>query len=258
MTSIPDLIAQWRAKTLSGASLMRGLVSWNAWEVPVSEAAVKVALTEQALPSIQLSTARDGKACLLIFSTEAAYEVYRKANNVAVAQHFVSMPGRTLFGVPLDGVDQLWIDPLCPHDIYYDTGQLGRLRECAAALAVETALAGLRQGEAPDGALKLVRNHPAYFIAVAQIDGVPRMLLAPDAKGRMLGAIFTTDDAYDAFLPHAKAQAGAADVQRLQMSGVALFAALARMQLDGIVFNCDGPVAPVAFAHAMAKVVLDG
>ena len=83
------------------------------------------------------------------------------------------------------------------------------------------------------------------------------MLMAPDTKGRALAAVFTADDAYDAFAPDAKAQAGADPVQRLQLSGVALFNILQKLQIDGIVFNCAGPVTPVAFAAAFTRVVLE-
>ncbi len=141
MISVPDLIARWRAKTLSGTGLMRGLVAWDAWDVPISEAAVATALVEQALPALQLGTGRDGKACLLIYSGAEAYAAYRAASNTSAVQHFVTLTGRTLFAIPMDGVEQLWIDPLSPYDIYYDADQIARLRAYAAARSAHHARA---------------------------------------------------------------------------------------------------------------------
>jgi len=44
----------------------------------------------------------------------------------------------------------------------------------------------------------------------------------------------------------------------LQIDGDALFDTFQRMKIDGFVFNCSGPVVPVAFAQAAAGFVLAG
>lgn len=258
MNPVPELIAQWRAKTISGTALMRGLVTYDAWEMPVSEAAATAALAQNALPSVQMSTASDGKTILLVYSSPQAYDVFSKANNVTTEQHFVKLPGRVVFDMPTERVDKLWIDCFSPHDIWYGPEQFERLRDYVKALAVEEALSGLRHGTAPDSAVELVRDHPLYIVPVVEIGGSRRLLLAPDDNGRTLGAIFTSDDAFDAYEPSAVAQAGGGEVKQMQTDGRGLFEILQRMQIDGFVFNCAGPVAPVAFAQAMAKVVMEG
>lgn len=257
LTPIPDLIAQWHAKTISGTALMRGLVSYDAWELPVSEAAAKVALAQNALPSVQLSTLSEGKTVLFVFSSPEAYNLYSRANSVTTAQHFVKLHGRTVFAMPTDRVDQVWVDCFSAHDIWYGQDHFGRLRDYVNALAVEEALTGLRHGSAADGAIALVRDHPTYFLPVADIEGARRLLLAPDEKGRRLGAVFTSDDTFDAFGPDGQAQARGAKIEQIQTDGRGLFGLLQGMQLDGFVFNCAGPIPPVAFAHAMATVVME-
>ncbi len=122
---------------------------------------------------------------------------------------------------------------------------------------VEEALANLRKGTAPDGALRRVRDYANYSVAAAMHEGRPRMLMAPDNKGRTLAAIFTFDDTYEAFGPDARAQSGGEPVEQMHLRGEALFNALQGFQLDGIVFNCAGPPAPVAFAPAFARVVME-
>lgn len=257
MTPVPDLVAQWRAKSLSGTALMRGLVTYDSWEVQVSDAAAQVAVAQNALPSVQLSTASDGKTILLLFSSPEAYGVFSKANNVTTAQHFVKLPGRSLFDMPTERVDKLWIDCFSAHDVWYGPEHYGRLRDYVNALAVEEALAGLRHGAAADDAIELVRNHPTYFLPVAEVDGARRLLMAPDQSGRKLGALFTSDDTFDAFEPDGAAQAKGARIEQVQTDGRGLFGLLQTMQLDGFVFNCAGPVKPVAFAQGMAKVVME-
>jgi hypothetical protein len=52
--------------------------------------------------------------------------------------------------------------------------------------------------------------------------------------------------------------AGDAKVQQLQTDGGALFDTFLWMKVDGFVFNCSGPITPVAFAQAAADIILKG
>jgi SseB protein N-terminal domain len=260
MTVIADLVAQWRDGKIDGLGLMRGLIGYGEWQVPISERALAQALGGNALPALQLTSDKEGKTCLLLFSSAPAYQRYGDANadHSTPPQHFVTLPGSTLFGASLETVDRICIDPFSPQDIFYDKPQFGRLREYAGAILVEEALTGLRHGQAKDGAVAVVRDYRAYSLAVVERDGSPRLLMAPDQKGRALAAIFTAADAYDAFMPDAKAAAGGGEVREMIYEGRALFEALQGMRLDGLVFNCSGPVAPIAFAPGFAKVVIEG
>jgi hypothetical protein len=256
MANVTELIRQWHNKTISGFALMRGLVEFSAWEVPISESAAGEALASNTMPSLQLSKNPDGKICLLLFTSTDAFQIYRKANAITIKQHFLKTQGRLLFGVPMEGVDQVWIDPLSPHDIYYDAAQLGVLRECVNAIAVEEALVNLRQGKEQPDALQLVRDYQNYTVASTQHDGHPILVMAPDNKGRQLAAVFTADDAFDAFKAEMNVSADST-VRQLQLNGEQLFGMLQRMTLDGFVFNCAGPIKPVAFAQAVAGIVLE-
>jgi hypothetical protein len=256
VATVSESIEQWRNKQISGVSLMRVLVSRPDWSVPVSESAVADMLAQNNASRIQFSRNKEGKNCLLLFSTGDAYDVYRQALAIPGTQHFLQTTGTWVFRLPLDEIDQIWIDPLTKHDIYYEKEQFARLSEIARAVLVEEALVNLRTGTAQDGAIRLVRDYQGYSVAVTLHEGRPRMLMAPDSKQRALAAIFTADDAYDAFAPEAKTQAGDVPVQQLRLPGEAMFNALQKMKLDGIVFNCAGPVTPVAFAAAFMRVVL--
>lgn len=255
MTAIPELIAAWRAKKVTGSDLMRGLVSYNAWEVPISEKTVAAALAENTMPSLQLSTSKEGKSCLMLFSSPAAYEVYRVANSHASEQHFLKTVGTWLFRLPFDQVDQIWIDALSPYDIFYGKEHFPRFAKTAEAVLVETALLGLRQGNPPEAALQRVKRYANYFVAASVQDGKPTLVLAPDDKGRRLAPVFTADESFAAFAEEMNAGSKMV-VTQVQMSGETLFDMLRGMALDGIVFNCSGPPPPVAFAQAFADLAL--
>ena len=99
-------------------SIERALVSRPDWSVPVSESAVAEMLAENTASRIQFSRNKEGKNCLLLFSSGDAYNVY--------------------------GAVRLVRD-------YYGKEQFGRLREMAGAILLEETLMNLRKGAAQDG-----------------------------------------------------------------------------------------------------------
>src|SRR5258706_685560 len=131
MASVSESIEQWHNKQISGVSLMRALVSHLDWSVPVSESAVAEMLAENTASRIQFSRNKEGKNCLLLFSSADEYNVYRDALAIPSTQHFLQTTGTWVFRLPLDDIDQIWIDPLTKHDIYYEKEQFTRLREMA-------------------------------------------------------------------------------------------------------------------------------
>jgi hypothetical protein len=80
-----------------------------------------------------------------------------------------------------------------------------------------------------------------------------QLVMAPDQKGRTLAAIFTAEDACAAFLE----ETSQTHLQSLTYSGKNLFEILGKMDLTGMVFNCSGPITPVAFAAAFSQIVLE-
>jgi hypothetical protein len=166
--------------------------------------------------------------------------------------------GTWVFTLPMEKIDELWVDPLSPHDIYYRKEQLKSLGEMANAVRVEEALLGLRKGIAPEDAIRTAREYKNYYLPVTLRNEKPAFIMAPDDNGRALAVAFTADDTFDAFTPEAKEMAGGGEVQQMQIDGEALFDTFQRMKIDGFVFNCSGPVPPVAFQQAVAGIILAG
>ena len=261
MASIAETILAWRAGQLTGTQLMRSLVSHTHWIIPLSEAAATEMLANNEVPRVQYNRDAKGINRLMLWSSRETFDLYAKRAGLNQEQHYLDTAGTWVFRLPLrnalDGIDQIWIDPLNEHDILYDKEQFGRLHDFAAAVAIEDDLAALRAGTASDGAVVRVREYQGYLVAVARKPtGERSLILAPDSQGRKLAAVFTHSDAFDAFLPEAQARSVGDEVQGVQLGGQGLFAMLGKIELTGMVFNCAGPVKPVAFAAAMSNIVL--
>jgi hypothetical protein len=255
---ITKLVAQWRQQKINATTLARGLVGYDKWSVLISEEAVGDALANNINPPMKLITGDDGLVNLVLFSSGSTIDSYRKANKATGPIHYVTCHGTGLFRMSFDGIDQIAIDPATPNDIYYKKHQFEWLREIADAVHVEEALAGLRYGKPPKDAMQTVLDYPRYFLPVCKDPDNPSMITAPDNQGRKLAAAFTSEDAYEAFTPRAQEVADGAEVEQLQVNGKMLFEALQRMPIDGFVFNCAGPVDPVAFQQAAAGLILQG
>ena len=251
-------IEQWQNKQINGTALMRCLVSYGQWMVPVSEAAAGEMLQQGQIPRVMFSRDAQGVSRLFIFSDGDAYSEYRKAANMTEEQYFLSAKGTWVFRLPTDEIDYIAIDPASPHEIAYDRNLLPRLKEMADAVEVEAALSDLRASTGTtEELLPLVINYQGYRVAIGKQGDSHYIALAPDEKGRKLAAVFTSDEAIDAYTEQAKQRFPGVELKWLGLPGVQLFEQLAKMRIDGIVFNCEGPAKPVAFAAQFAQLILD-
>jgi len=256
MPTVPELVARWRDKQLTGTALMRALVTHPTWTLPISESAAAESLATNAVSRLQYNRTPEGVNRLMIFSNPETYSTYRTNSGSTGEQHLVTTTGTWIFRLPLDAIDQLWIDPLTANDIFYDKAQFDRLRRMADAVEVEEMLAGLRHGNAPEGAIGIVKKYQNFWIPVGIHETGMRLVMAPDDKGRSLAAVFTAEDLIDAFIGLARAHEHGTVEERV-MSGENLFSILNTMPIDGMVFNCNVPVTPVAFAKGFAQIVCD-
>lgn len=134
----------------------------------------------------------------------------------------------------VDGeVDWVVVDAAVPEStVHFGREQLSRLRLLADAVALEAA-ATAWSGVPLDSLVK----YPAYRVLAR---GEPmRNLVWTDHGGRPFVAVFSTDDALDAFLAQ-KPDLGEV-LERRWMPGALLFAALSRLDLGGFVLNPAGP-----------------
>lgn len=251
-------IEQWQKKEIDGTALMRRIMAWKHWSIAISESAAIEMLATNKAPGIMYNRDENGVGRVFIYSDSAAYAIFCKAAGVTEEQHFLSTSGDWIFRLELDGIAEIVIDPFTPTEIVYATEHFARLQEMAKAVKVEEALANLRfQPETADEMIPIVRDYANYILPVHRVDGGMVLAMAPDSQGRDLAAVFTSTEAYDAFEPAWKEGYPDKDLLLFNLSGAALFAQLVQMNLDGIVFNCKGPVRPIAFAVGIAQLILD-
>jgi hypothetical protein len=152
----------------------------------------------------------------------------------------------------LKGFDRVDIDPGTESALSLGGDDLVSLGIWGEVADVERAIVAPEMCETPFVTLRIFSR---YFVVVADSEGSPDLLMAPDAGGRKLLAVFTADDAVEAFV----ASLGVSEGVATTMSGEELFFALRELPLDGFVFNCCGPVATRAFAMgAIDRILTSG
>ena len=131
-------------------------------------------------------------------------------------------------------------------------GHGGRSGEPAVAPGILGLPSGNSDGGQEEHPLSLLREHDGYHLLMrATADGHSQLVLAPDARGRQLAAVFTAEDCLQAFMDRVLTQVKPLPLS-LMLSGQELFERLVAMPLQGIVFNCAGPVQPHAGQLALA------
>ncbi|MGC6493883.1 MAG: hypothetical protein ACON5B_13690 [Myxococcota bacterium] len=224
------------------ASTLRSLIAHATWHIPAAmgEQGPKMAFTADTL-SIYDSSEGLGAANLAATGTQEGL--------------FLTMDGRGLFGQALRGHA---LTSLTIHREGQDPMNLGpedlvRATIMADGMTIDDVLLG--RSNAADGFTKM-RTFQHFKVPGREHEGRFGLMMAPDAKGRKLAAIFTTEDAAQAFVTAVESELSMTPVMKT-MDGHALFSMLAGVQLDGLVFNCKGPDAPKAVAPQFAAVVLN-
>lgn len=250
-------IELWKRKELNGAALMRSLIAHPKWSVPVSEKEAAAVLATKEFGRVMINQSPAGVARLCLYSGPEARAAFCAVagKNALANQHFIDSTGEWTFALPFNGVDEIVIDPHSPWEFVYDKSQFERLNRCAQAVAVETALAALRAGSAPKGALWQVRTYHGYSFVLVKNGEKLLPALAPDSKGRPLMAVFTFEDAVQAYLPEAAVKYRNCELLERTLSGTELFRFLSSLKTDGLVFNCCGPTTPIAFQMQFAALV---
>ena len=242
MTSLDTSIKEHLAGTLDGTALLRQFIQWPTWSMPS-------ALGEEG-PSPVVATTEDGD-WLNLFTDGAARSEY-EANTGHQVPFTLEMSGYFVFSQLNESLTGININPFTDRAIHYLAHQIPNIVQMADGLILDEILHG--KMELPD-AFDRFKRFDAYYVPTRMVDGRRQMMLAPDDKGRKLGAIFTTKDAADAFEDDVAQSLGFTPSMRI-FDGTTLFDALSQMPLDGIVFNCKGPGTPRAVAIQFAQVIL--
>jgi hypothetical protein len=258
MSDVPTAIQEWKDKSISTSTLVRRLVAHDKWSIPMSEAAVAETLATNSLGRILYSKDDAGRSRLLIFSSSETLKTYTDVVKPTEAMHFISSPGTWVFALPLEGIDDLILDPASSHQFVVSGESIKSLAATARAIQLEQTLVRLRAGEGKDGDVAFVAKYPDFHVALSKgEDGSIAFCMAPDTQGRVMAAVFTHEDALDLAFDEMQAHYAPRLVMTMKCDGPKLFGILAGMQLTGMVFNFSGPDKPVAFAAALVGILLE-
>lgn len=252
-----EAIALWRAKQLASAPLLRVLAEHDAWQIALADTSPAASDT----PIFDLFLDSAGRKQLFLFETQLAYDEFLEKTGRGVG-HVISVPGFALFQTDLSSIDALTINPLGTNTLTLTRDQYERMSYLGGAVFIEQVLLRLRQGAAQADDVGHVKRFGRYWLALQDPteqapDVVRGIALAPDDQGRRLAAIFTAQDGFDAFAEWWATTRQPGELKVSVLPGVTLFVALAQQNLDGLVFNCEGPPDPIAFGLAMAQIVMN-
>jgi hypothetical protein len=229
---------------LSGPSLMRQFMAYEEWLMPIH-----LKPDGEWHPSVIQDT--EGQRFQLVFTDEPGYQTGLEAiGQEMMGERKLTMGGSALFGKLDDDADILSINWNSPGQIFFKKAQFPALKRWAQAINVERTLAN------PQPDLSLLKHFDSYYIVLQKVEGGYALTLAPDKQGRKLAAVFTAEDALDAFVKDQTAgQLNFEPVTR-SIAGELLFDDLKDIAIDGICFNASGPIPKRMFTSARASAVM--
>ncbi len=242
-------------------SLERRLLAWNEKRGDVE--ALHRAITEH--PDWRVLEDKDGgtsplidehgKRWLTLFSNDDALYEFKLSSGYK-PEKVGRTPGYVALKTMLDDVTGVQLNPDTPTAIHFTLADHGeQLERWGNSVFVEQTLADPGMVEDP---FRVYREFGGYMVVVVKAkDGTETVAMAPDDKGRKLVAVFTAPDTVRAFVDQNKSRL-AGSVRVLHYTGAKLFKTLTSRQMDGIVFNCSGPIVPRAFQASFAEKVLTG
>lgn len=225
-------IRSFQAGELDEEGLLRALLSWPTWRVRVEDASAE-------RPRIALLRTPTGGRLLELFSDDEAVDVFaRNEGDIGDAQWRETPGWELLTMLDLEVIDRVNFDLHSPHRLYYNRDAVPSLRRWARTLRTEHVLAA---PEASPDALGTIVAHPAWYVLLARPAGAGEgaehaMLLAPDAGDRSIAAVYTAPDLARQAIDH-YAQWMEDPIEVISYPPQELFALLAGMRLDGLVFN---------------------
>jgi hypothetical protein len=210
-------------------------------------------------PHLKILHFAHGERRLVAFTDREALEAAREAMGATLGapllgDSFLTTEGLGLFRVLEPGLSSVEINPHSEHSLRLEADQITTLRRWAVVARLEATLEDPSREEDP---MAVLRRFPWYEVALEGEGQARQMLLAPDAQGRRLAAVFTTQDALELFLAQVEDQLEGRPAHATT-AGKELFISLKQLNLDGVVFNCCGPTPPRAFGVGVLDAILAG
>ncbi len=235
-----EACARARDGAIEGGALLRALLTWPLWIVPgTSRWRVPVMRTP------------DGARILELFSDPEALAAFEAAEPTADLPEVgdLRLEGWRLFRALGDEeLARVSVDTHSPHACSYQGDDIAELRRWAAIVELEAAL---RSPDDVADAVGVLASFGSYLVVVRGHAPHEEVVMAPDEE-RELAAVFTAPDAAEQFMESAIDALGP-ELRAISYAAPDLFAALDRMDLDGVVFNPVTHLPPRAFQPALIR-----
>lgn len=231
-------------KEINGALLMRSVVSYSGYILPAS--------LQHAPFDVYFGEGED--LTFYLFEDNENFELWCEEND---QEKLFTGPFSGWDIVPhlRDSLQFLNINSEADHAFHYQNRQIPQLKKLAEAIAIETAMHDKARADEFFDRLKRYEDFKMLFRSGGETG--MQLVLAPDNQGRKLIPIFTAEDSFQMFLDQMTPiiQKEVCSPYVMTRKGTELFAQLATIPADGVVFNPVGYARPKAFAMQFCNVI---
>lgn len=224
----------------------RCLMYYPNWHLPTKT-------DETGEPQLLAFVDEAGERWLKVFTDPEAIEAFVAAENVEFEDNWIIASGHTFFGILEDDLAGIEINPHHQSSLLYPQDTIPKLKQWARSARIEDVLNTIDVAETPLGFLK---DFDGYIVVLRKFGDRVELALAPDSQGRLLAAVFTAEDTLEAFLIDLVPNSEEFELIPIRLNGTQLFSQLREMKVDGMVFNCSGPIPPRAFDIKLTDYIL--
>lgn len=191
---------------------------------------------------------------IIAFSEPEALEAARASGEAkGLDADVVVISSDTLLSF-VDRDEALVLNPHTEHALTFQPGQAESIREAGRMSGVERALSMSRRPPLDPNALRAIASHDGFHVVLRNEN---RLDLAPDAQDRALLAAFTSEEALHEYLGKVTELTLKHGTPRvLTLSGIELAEKLTHLDIIGVVFNCAGPLTPLALSRQLGEHIL--
>ena len=233
MTLIETLQAFHRQE-VTFIQLLRAIVSYDSWLLPTRNDQPLLALHQE-------------QQLLLLFTSEESFSSQHTDDVQSTTQ-----TGRWLSENISESIDVIVVDSGQPHSLQLPSKYFPIFQKITAAHQLERLLEG---NDTQQNVTTRLTSYPHYLVPIVQdSDGLTHVTLAPDSQGRQFAAVFTAEDNLQAFISASQQMLGD-ELKVHEISGRELFNNLSQLSIEGVVFNCYGPVQPRAISKEFVDIL---
>jgi hypothetical protein len=241
MPNPEEMISEFEDQMINGLELIEGLSRYDSWILEIDK-------LPQGGFVPRIFEDEDKKIFFNLYSKLEYYEYYHDLFNENLENiSTIQVKGYWIFQNLPKGLDYLTIDPEREHNINYKKEQFELLMEMAGLvefdIPIQKWLVNISKTNSENIGFQKLISEKMFFV----VQNEKELPLAPDNKKRKIFPVFASRYAAERFILFLKGQNILGNYTIESILGSKLFISLKKMDIDGFVFNCLGPISPRAF-----------